>query len=143
VTRRRHDRHQGRRDGDDWSTVSRAGHYGTDTSHGSPEVKITALLSYNTRHDGSGIVVELHGDMDLATAPQLLDVLQDALNRDDAVTVDLGAVDFIDSSGVGALVAADSYGTAKGARLALCGLSEPAKRTIQILGLDATLTVRT
>ena len=141
--RRRHLTADGH-DAHDWIAGRRAGSYGAEVSRDRRASSTTeiVLLSYETRSDADGILVDLQGDLDIATAAELLDVLQDALDRAIEVTVDLSAVQFIDSSGVGALVAADAFGRAKGATLALRGLSEPAKRTIKILGLDTTLTMR-
>ena len=55
--------------------------------------------------DGAEHVFEVHGDLDLATTPQLLDVLK-TLPELAAVRLDLSAVAFIDSAGLKALLSA-------------------------------------
>lgn len=89
------------------------------------------------------MIVELRGEIDVAAAAELREVLYDALAQATDVIVDLAAVGFIDSSGIGALVAADAYTQGNGSTLALRGLRGPTKRVIQILGLEQTLTIRT
>lgn len=55
--------------------------------------------------DGDGHVLTVCGDLDLATTPQLLDVLR-ALPDGAAVRLDLSGVPFIDSAGLKALLSA-------------------------------------
>ena len=55
--------------------------------------------------DGDEHVLGVHGDLDLATTPQLLDVLK-ALPVGSAVRLDLSGVAFIDSVGLKALLTA-------------------------------------
>ena len=59
------------------------------------------------RHIGAVCVVSVSGTLDMLTAPQLDAVLTAAARRTDAVViVDLSAVDFLASAGMGVLVAA-------------------------------------
>jgi anti-sigma B factor antagonist len=62
----------------------------------------------NTRQvsDGSA-VVEIHGEVDISSAPRLWQVLVDTATelRPTRVVVDLQYLTFIDSTGIGALVA--------------------------------------
>jgi len=49
--------------------------------------------------------VRLHGELDLATAPQLTDTLDDVVRvTDGALVVDLGDVEFLDSSTIAVLI---------------------------------------
>jgi anti-sigma B factor antagonist len=58
------------------------------------------------RHRG-WTVVEVTGDLDMASAPALRQlVLQQLARGDRRIAVDLTAADFVDSSGLGVLVAA-------------------------------------
>jgi anti-sigma B factor antagonist len=50
-------------------------------------------------------VLELTGELDLATAPELEGALHDRLGNGESLVVDLRGLEFMDSSGVRALVA--------------------------------------
>ncbi|HEY3831226.1 MAG TPA: STAS domain-containing protein [Acidimicrobiia bacterium] len=129
------------RDGD--ITTRASGH---DAKHdGETPARSGALgaFSYKTSVEANKMIVELQGEVDVAATAELRDLLRDALAQATDVVVDLAAVGFIDSSGIGALIAANAYTEENGSTLALRGLSAPAKRVIQILGLEQTLTIRT
>ena len=55
--------------------------------------------------DGAAIVV-LSGELDLGTVPRMESPLLEQLRQRPAVLVDLSALNFIDSSGIGALIRA-------------------------------------
>jgi anti-anti-sigma factor len=63
-----------------------------------------------------GVVVEVRGDVDLACASRLREVLEDTAThlRPARVVVDLMHVTFIDSTGIGALVAGRNAAQALG-----------------------------
>jgi anti-sigma B factor antagonist len=63
-------------------------------------------LAITTSQRGACIVVALAGDIDMQTAPQLQERLVEFANDDLTVVVDLNGVEFLDSSGLGALVGA-------------------------------------
>jgi anti-anti-sigma factor len=67
---------------------------------------VTTTLINTMRGSDGGIVVEVRGEIDVANSDRLRDVLFDAgRERPEAVVVDLVYVTFIDSTGIGALVA--------------------------------------
>ncbi len=58
-----------------------------------------------TARSGDAVVVRVIGELDLATAPQLREILADLASLGALhVTVDLGELAFVDSSGLGVLV---------------------------------------
>jgi len=66
------------------------------------------------------MVVEVAGDLDMATAPQLREGLQRVLDAGTRnVVVDLAGVGFMDSSGLGALVVMFNAARERGGRLCL------------------------
>ena len=84
---------------------------------------------------GHGYLVTVAGEVDIATAPQLAEILANAANGGD-VRVDISAVTFLDSSGLQALVAAHRYITRSGRRMIVCGPLDPlVHRTLEITGL--------
>lgn len=74
-----------------------------DPSHPAPETfGIVAV-----RHDESSAAVSPAGDLDVSTSPRLLACIDELLAEGHSkITLDMQAVTFIDSSGLGALVKA-------------------------------------
>ncbi len=84
--------------------------------------------------------IRLSGIIDAHTAEQLLDGLRTAATDSDTVA-DLGGVDFIDSSGLRALVTVHQEHVDAGGRLLLRNLSQPVTRLLEITGLSDHLHV--
>ena len=82
--------------------------------------------------NGHGPVVYVVGEIDLATAPQLRACLK-AL--DGTVVVDLCEVAFLDSSGIGVLIAARNRLAATGGELTLHNPNDIVARTLTVVGL--------
>jgi anti-anti-sigma factor len=61
-------------------------------------------FSISTSEDGGRIVIVLRGELDLATAPELEQVVSDSLDARDEVVVDLRELEFMDSTGLRVLV---------------------------------------
>ncbi|PPK67512.1 STAS domain-containing protein [Actinokineospora auranticolor] len=82
------------------------------------------------------VVVEVTGEVDLATAPQLEQALDDALAQPGGgVRVDLSGVEFMDSAGLRVLVAALRKAEESGRSLVLDSPHERVRRIIEITGL--------
>ena len=91
-----------------------------------------------------GSNVRLAGAVDVETAPALHAELTDLINAAGPGTdlsVDLGAVSVLDSSGLSTLVRAHRLAVAKDARLTLTGLPDHVARTLNITGLDLLLNL--
>ncbi|HTW20135.1 MAG TPA: STAS domain-containing protein [Mycobacteriales bacterium] len=86
-------------------------------------------------------LVRLTGDLDLSTAPELRTHLLNALGTQQLVAVDLDGLDFIDSTGVGVLVAALKHARAQDRELALICSAARVLRTFQILGLTSVFPI--
>jgi len=87
--------------------------------------------------DGPPVLFCCTGELDMATAPRLREALEPI---DGDVLVDLTDLTFLDSSGVGALVAQRQRLAEHGSRLRLFGLQAPVRRTLEILGLADEFT---
>jgi anti-sigma B factor antagonist len=80
--------------------------------------------------EGETTVVAPDGDLDLAVADQFRRTLTDLIDRKQArLLLDLGSVAYIDSSGLGALVAAMKHCRSLGGDIRLCDL-QPDVRAI-------------
>lgn len=84
----------------------------------------------------------LRGDVDLATAPSLLRELLGAVARPVAsVTVDLGYVTFLDSSGVGALNTAREAAEDNGVVFTLDAIPINVRRVLEVTGMVSVFHV--
>jgi anti-anti-sigma factor len=86
-------------------------------------------------HDAGDTVAKLAGEIDLATAPPLLEELVAFAQRssDDRLVIDCSDLEFIDSTGLSALTAARKK---TGKTIVLQGLSAQCRRVFEITGLD-------
>ncbi|WP_162231708.1 STAS domain-containing protein [Allosalinactinospora lopnorensis] len=98
-------------------------------------------LSTLTRHDNA-VIVEVRGEADLATSPDLIIGLQ-AVDAPPGgvVFLELSLLDFCDASGLNALVAAARLLRERGVELALVGPQPHMSRLLEITGLDAYFDV--
>jgi anti-sigma B factor antagonist len=81
----------------------------------------------------AGTTVRLRGEIDLATVPKLRACLARLMVD---VVVDLTEVSFIDSQGVGLLIAEHKRREEIGVRLVIRGASSMALRTFELTGAD-------
>ena len=84
--------------------------------------------------DETGRVVQVFGEVDLSTAPELEQSLADLDGV--AVTIDLAEVPFMDSSGLHVLVRAHRRVLEHGGTFRLTGLQSSIRRVFEITGLD-------
>jgi anti-sigma B factor antagonist len=81
--------------------------------------------------------IRLAGELDLATAPQLRQVLDAHSRHGQTMIIDLREVEFIDSMGLAALVRARHRALARGAQLKLVAPSESVQTVFRLTRLDA------
>ncbi|WP_433307116.1 STAS domain-containing protein [Actinoplanes sp. CA-030573] len=98
-----------------------------------------ARFAATTSEEPGGVRVALAGDCDLAVRDELIATLLAAVDRSTAVVVDLGAVDFLDSSGVHGLVAAHRAAAERGGRLYLENPSGSVAAVLDLTGVAALL----
>jgi anti-anti-sigma factor len=90
-----------------------------------------------------GAVITLTGELDAHDAPELRTTFESALATSPAVVVlDLAAVDFLDSTVLGAIVGLLRRQREAGAELRVVLPETTARRVFEITGLDAALDVR-
>jgi len=87
-------------------------------------------------------VVEVAGDLDMATAPQLREGLQRVLDAGTRnVVVDLAGVGFMDSSGLGALVVMFNAARERGGRLCLAATQRPVRTLLTVTSVDQAIAI--
>ncbi|MFN2449223.1 MAG: STAS domain-containing protein [Candidatus Baltobacteraceae bacterium] len=99
-------------------------------------------VEITTEHDGDAIVYRLGGTLDLATAPSLRAALLEA--ADDGkhdIIVDCSQLEFLDSTGLGALIGAHRRALENGGRVRLIVNEGPILRLLTITGLMQVLAV--
>ncbi len=100
-------------------------------------------LKVTTRTQGDYIVMSVHGEIDLYTVPRLRNALTAVLDGGGPVRliVDLSGVDFCDSTGVNALLAAHRKSREAGGDLELSGPRPGVRKILQVTGLETVFTV--
>jgi anti-sigma B factor antagonist len=97
--------------------------------NGAPRARLTVA----TRDDGCGLVVRLAGELDLATVGELAAPLQDLMTRTpQPLVLDLGELQFMDSSGVAVLIRLANHFR----QLETRGARPAVRRVIEVLGLS-------
>ena len=89
---------------------------------------------------GPNVVVHLQGELDMATADRLRQVLDGAMTRDaDALVLDLTHLTFIDSTGIGVLVGASQRARRHGRSFVVRHAGRSVLKTLRLTGLDEQL----
>lgn len=90
-------------------------------------------FQFTVRAENSAMVVDVAGELDLATAPLLEDALMSAPPGLDII-VDLEHVSFMDARGVTALITAERHIRSHGASLRVRNAAPHVERVIEITG---------
>lgn len=91
---------------------------------------------------GGHTVVKVAGEVDVFTAPQLRQVLFDpVLCSQPRIVVDLVEVEFMDSTGIGTLVAGRRWAASRDAELCLVCGEGPTLRLIELVNLDRVFDI--
>ena len=101
-----------------------------------PGIKVTSESK-----DGATIIAP-EGDVDLSRSPVLRTSLRQAqTSRPKRLVVDLGQVDYMDSSGVATLVEALQIARRNNTRMVLCGMRDRVRSIFEIARLDTVFTI--
>jgi anti-sigma B factor antagonist len=94
-------------------------------------------LTLESTIEADWAVVEVTGELDLHTAPQLRERLSElTAEGHDRVLLDCSKLTFMDSTGLGVLVGHLKRTRERGHKLALAGLRAPVMKILTITGLD-------
>src|SRR5882724_565399 len=96
-------------------------------------------FSIDTTSSGSDAHIAPHGDVDIATAPQLSAAFDALDDRYPTVTVDLSDVDFMDSAGLTALFLFSRSAERAGVELTVTGVHGEVATVMEMTGLDVVL----
>jgi anti-sigma B factor antagonist len=81
----------------------------------------------------------VHGELDIATAPELVDLLNRLRHHGHAVTMDLAEVTFMDSTGLTTLMDAQVQAEREGCSFAVTRPSQAVKRVFELAGVQRLL----
>lgn len=99
-------------------------------------------LSVELDRSGSGLTAYLSGDVDLATAPDLLACVLPAISEQTTrVVVDLSAVTFCDSSGIAAFVEIQEKAQRRAGEMVLQDPTKAIRRVFDIVGLADAIPI--
>jgi anti-anti-sigma factor len=84
---------------------------------------------------GSGVRVVVEGELDLSTSPKLQEVLARELAATNEVLLDLAKLQFIDSTGLAAILGAVNHNAANGRFKISSSLPAQARRLFQLVGV--------
>ncbi|MGW6486199.1 STAS domain-containing protein [Streptomyces sp. NPDC055056] len=99
-------------------------------------------LTITRRDAATGPVLEIVGDLDYASAPDLRQALDTlTLTGEHLLVLDLAGLEYCDSSGLTGLLAARNLATEHGARIALAAVPENTARILSLTGLDRVFTM--
>lgn len=106
------------------------------------DTRSMARIERGIRVIADGARLALHGDLDLNTAPVLLDVVFDRLaacarHGMTRLEIDCAALDFCDSSGLAALLLARQRAQEASVRLSLCRQPEHLRHLLALTGVSA------
>jgi anti-anti-sigma factor len=88
-----------------------------------------------------GTIVVVAGEVDIATAPQVREVMAPIASAGRSVCLDLSAVTFMDSVGLALVLALHRELGVHGGRLAIVCPEGPAKLLFEVTGVDAELAL--
>lgn len=92
-----------------------------------------------TSSDGECLVVMLSGECDLTVRAELASLLLDAVGRSRTVVVDLGALTFLDSSGIHELIAAHHASRERDGQLSVRNATGVVATVLELTGVGELL----
>ncbi len=99
-------------------------------------------IEIKVEHDGDALVFRLRGSLDLATSPSVRAALYEAIDEGKyEIIVDLTELQFIDSTGLGALIGGHKRAVEHGGHLRLAAREGAILRLLNITGLIRVFSV--
>ena len=103
---------------------------------------MTVDFAVTPQSDDGLLVVEVSGEVDLFTAPDLKSAITDGIDAgSEKVVVDLSRTTFLDSTALGVLIGAVKRLRANGGSLTIVNTDENIAKTFEITGLDQIFSI--
>jgi anti-sigma B factor antagonist len=104
---------------------------------------VQSNLKVSVRGHGRSTVVQVDGELDLASSPQLAHALQEACgNAPDEIVLDLAKLRFMDMAGLRLLLRATQRAAERGIDLVLTNVRAPTRRVLTLTGVTGLLAIR-
>lgn len=102
------------------------------------------LLTVTPSQRDGWTVLTLAGQLDVATAPDFRETLQEVqYGGEGRVVLELSGLEFLDSFGLGVIVGGVKRARTHGGVLVLAGVSERVAQVLELTGLDRALPIAT
>ena len=98
-------------------------------------------LTITVGEDDGALVLHVAGDIDTESGPHFVDFLSAAVDQSAKVVVDLHRVDFMDSTGLAALVGASNRARERGGEISVRRPPPGTLRVITLSGVDQIIAV--
>jgi anti-sigma B factor antagonist len=99
-------------------------------------------VEIKSEHNGDAMIYRLRGSLDMATAPSVRAALIEAADEGKHdIIVDCSMLEYLDSTGLGALIGAHKRASEHGGRLRIIVNDGPILRLFSITGLMTVLSV--
>ena len=100
-------------------------------------------IEINIVRNGACSVVHVEGDIDLKTSPELRGAILDLYEKrgQERVILDMGRVNYIDSSGVASLVEGLQEAKKRNARFILCALNDAPRHVLELTRLTKVFEI--
>jgi anti-sigma B factor antagonist len=103
---------------------------------------MVVMLNVSVSSLASWTVLRVSGEIDMATCPQLRQEIVGQISQGNLqLVIDLDAVDFIDSTGLGVLIGGLKRARSQGGDLRVSGVDERLERIFDLTGLRDVLAV--
>jgi anti-sigma B factor antagonist len=102
---------------------------------------VEGSFSISSRRLEHGIVIELTGDVDLATAEILEEELRRAESSEDLIVLDLQGVSFMDSTGIRMVIGADQRIRDRAGTLRVVRVPPQVHKLFELVGIIDRLTI--
>ena len=100
-------------------------------------------LTITESRDGSTVIVAAAGEIDLSNVGDLRDAVTSACENCDRLRLDLSAIEFIDSTGLGGLLELRSTLRSRNVTLEIVAGDGPVRQAVEITGLGELLAPAT
>ncbi len=94
-----------------------------------------------SRSEGEFQVVSVSGEVDLSWSSDVREAILDAINGNPAVLVELSDVNYIDSSGIAALVEGYQTAKVKSVQFGLLQISDAVRSVLELARLDQVFPI--
>ena len=99
------------------------------------------MVEINTKKEGDILLMDVKGEVDVGSSIQLDNAFKEAIESDKKIALNLSALEYISSAGLGVFVSHLEEIGSKNIKFILFGLIESVQQTFELLGLQELLDI--